>query len=113
MTRFVLKTFNSALPITGASELARRSMLVDAVLVSLPLTSLFAIIRLWRDAQDSLQIVTFANDILWLAAPSLVLLIALPLMLRSGFGFTLSLCGGVLAPNAAHAAVVMLRGGTA
>jgi hypothetical protein len=113
MTQAFLKTFISALPIAGASELAQRSTLAGTLLVSLPLTSLFAIIRSWRDTPDSLRIVTFANDTLWWVPPSFLLFVVLPLMSRSGFGFTLSLCGGVLAPNAVHAAVVMLRGGTA
>lgn len=113
MVQFLLKTFISALLIAGASELARRSTLAGALLVSLPLTSLFAIIWLWRDTHDAVRIASFANDILWLVVPSLVLFIALPLMLRSGFSFTLSLGASVLATIVAYSAVVMLRDGTA
>lgn len=113
MTQFLLKTLISALLIAGASELARRSTLAGALLVSLPLTSLFAIIWLWRDTHDALRIATFASDILWLVLPSLLLFIVLPLMLRTGFGFTLSLGAGVLATIVAYSAVLMLRGGTA
>ncbi|MEO7325398.1 MAG: DUF3147 family protein [Dokdonella sp.] len=113
MTQFLLKTLISALLIASASELARRSTLAGAVLVSLPLTSLFAIVWLWRDTHDAMRIATFANDILWLVVPSLLLFIVLPLMLRSGCSFALSLGGGVLATIVGYSAVVMVRGGAA
>ena len=113
MSQFLLKTLLSALLIAGSSELARRSTFAGALLVSLPLTSLLAILWLWRDGHDPARVAAFAGDILWLVLPSLLLFIVLPLMLRLGYGFWLSIAASVLATMAAYAAVVMLRGGTA
>jgi F0F1-type ATP synthase assembly protein I len=113
MSQFLLKTLISALLIAGSSELARRSTLAGALLVSLPLTSLFAILWLWRDSHDPQRVAAFAAEILWLVLPSLLLFIVLPLMLRLGYGFWLSLGCGVLATIAAYSALVMLRGGSA
>lgn len=97
MSQFLLKTLISALVIAGASELARRSSVHGALLVSLPLTSLLAIVWLWRDGASSAQIAEFSTSILWLVLPSLLLFIVLPLLLRAGFGFWTSLAGACAA----------------
>jgi hypothetical protein len=110
MVPFALKVFLSALLIAGSSELARRSTMAGAILISLPLTSLIAMLWLWRDTHDGERIAAFSVDMLWLVPPSLLLFIVLPLMLRSGFGFWLSLACGVGATMAAYAATVLLRG---
>jgi hypothetical protein len=109
MVPFVLKVFLSALVIAASSELARRSTVAGALLVSLPLTSLIAMLWLWRDTHDSQRIAVFSIDMLWLVPPSLLLFIVLPLMLRSGFGFWPSLGCGLVATMAAYAATVFLR----
>ena len=110
MVSFVFKVFVSALLIAGASELARRSTLAGAILISLPLTSLIAMLWLWRDTHDGARIAAFSIDMLWLVPPSLLLFVVLPLMLRSGFGFWLSLGCGLAATMAAYAVTVLLRG---
>jgi hypothetical protein len=110
MVSFVFKVFVSALVIAGASELARRSTLAGAVLISLPLTSLIAMVWLWRDTHDGVRIAAFSVDMLWLVPPSLLLFVVLALMLRSGFGFWLSLGCGIVATIAAYAATVLVRG---
>ncbi len=113
MLLFSLKVFVSALLIVGASELARRSTMAGALLVSLPLTSLLATMWLWRETHDGERIAAFSVDMLWLVPPSLLLFIVLPLMLRSGFGFWLSLGAGVTATIIAYAIAVLLRGSSA
>lgn len=113
MVAFALKVFFSALLIAGASALARRSTMSGALLVSLPLTSLVAMIWLWLETHDGDRIAAFSIDMLWLVPPSLLLFIVLPLMLRSGFGFWVSLASGVAATIVAYAITVLLRGSTA
>jgi hypothetical protein len=44
---FALKTLITALVIVGASELAKRSALASAILLSLPLTSILDIIGIY------------------------------------------------------------------
>ncbi len=91
MSPFLLKVLVSALVVAGASELARRSSVLGALLASLPLTSILAMIWLWRDGADATRIAEFSTNILWLVLPSLLLFVALPLLLRAGFGFWTSL----------------------
>ena len=110
MTQFLLKVVLSALLIAAASELARRQAWFGALIASLPLTSILALIWLWRDGTESAQIAAFATGILWLVLPSLLLFIVLPLMLRAGFGFWVSLGAGCAATVAGYAlALLALR----
>jgi hypothetical protein len=94
MMQFVLKVLISALVIAGASELARRYSVIGALLASLPLTSILAMIWLWRDGEPAAKIADFSSSIFWLVLPSLLLFITMPLMLRAGHDFWPSLGAG-------------------
>jgi len=91
MTQFLLKVLVSALLVAGAAELARRYSIAGALLASLPLTSILAMIWLWRDGTKETQIADFAASIFWLVLPSLLLFLVMPWMLRAGYGFWPSL----------------------
>ena len=82
----LLKAVLSGLVVAAASELARRSSLLGAVLISLPLTSILAAIWLYRDTGDGAEVAALSWSILWLIVPSLVFFVVLPLALRT-FGF--------------------------
>ncbi|DAC50771.1 MAG TPA: DUF3147 family protein [Candidatus Thalassarchaeaceae archaeon] len=73
--------------VVGASELAKRNELMGALLVSIPLVSILAIIWLYNDTTDTEQVADFTTGILWLVIPSLVLFISLPIFLRRGIEF--------------------------
>ena len=103
MSAFLLKVLVSALLVAAASELARRSSVLGALLASLPLTSILALCWLWRDAAPSDQIAAFATNIFWLVLPSLLLFLVMPALLRAGFGFWPSLGAGCAATAAAYA----------
>ena len=94
MSQFLLKVLVSALVIAGASELARRYSVIGALLASLPLTSILAMVWLWRDGEPTAKIADFSASIFWLVLPSLLLFISMPLMLRAGYGFWSSLGAG-------------------
>ena len=79
----LLKALLSGAIIAVASEAARRSSLLGAILVSLPLTSILAIIWLYRDTRDSAEVVDLSWSILWVIVPSLAFFVVLPLALRS------------------------------
>ena len=92
----VLKAVISGVVVALASEAARRSTLLGAILVSLPLTSILAVTWLYRDTHDSEQVATLSWSILWVIVPSLVFFVALPVALRGGGSFTASMlaaCG--------------------
>jgi uncharacterized membrane protein (GlpM family) len=90
-----------------ASEAARRSTLLGAVIVSLPLTSILAIVWLYRADGDTDEVASFTWSILWVIVPSLVFFVALPLLLRSGITFWLSLALACAATAAAYGVWVL------
>ena len=69
------------------SEAAKRSTLFGALIASLPLTSILAMVWLYIDTGDTEKIARLSAGVFWLVLPSLVLFLSLPVLLRSGLGF--------------------------
>jgi hypothetical protein len=91
MLAVAIKVAVTALLVVAISEVAKRSSLMGAVLASIPLTSVLAMIWLYADTGDAQKVADLAAGIFWLVLPSLALFIALPLMLRAGWPFGPSL----------------------
>jgi hypothetical protein len=91
MLQLALKVALTAILVAAIAEVGKRSTLAGGILASLPLTSVLAMIWLYADTGDTERIAGLATSIFWLVLPSLVLFIALPLMLRAGWPFALSL----------------------
>jgi hypothetical protein len=83
----VIKAAISGVIVALVSEIARRYPGWGGLVASLPLTSLLAMIWLWRDSGDSLKVAELASSTFWFILPSLPLFIVLPMLLRSGLGF--------------------------
>ena len=93
---FVVKTIISALIIAGISELAKRYVPIAAILASLPLTSILAMIWLYRDTKDTQKISRLSTEIFWAVLPSLLFFLVLPFLLKGGIKFPWALlmsCG--------------------
>ena len=88
---YALKVMVTTLLIVAISEVSKRSSLVGAVLASVPLISVMAILWLYIDTKDVEKVSALAVSVFWLVLPSLVLFVMLPLLLKSGWGFYLSL----------------------
>ena len=88
---FVIKIITSALLIAVSSEFAKRSTVVGAIVVSLPLTSLLALVWLYQDTKDTAKIINFSYGIFWAVLPSLLFFIALPVLLKAGLKFWLAM----------------------
>jgi hypothetical protein len=95
----VVRAAVSGVIVVLASEVARRSSILGAALISLPLTSLLAIVWLYRDTRDTDEVASFAWSILWIIPPSLAFFVVLPLALGRGVAF---------APSVALACVVTI-----
>ena len=91
MLYLVIKALLSGVIIMAVSEIARRSPAVGALVVSLPLVSLLAIIWLWRDTKDVTRIADHAEATFWYVIPSLPMFLVLPWMLRGGVAFWVAL----------------------
>lgn len=102
MGYFLFKVLLSALIIAGVSELAQRISWLGALLASLPLTSILAMIWLYRDTGDKMQIAQLSYDIFYLVIPSLLLFLALPFLLKRGLSFYWALFSSALICSLAY-----------
>ena len=91
MLYMVVKAALSGVIILAASEVARRSPTYGALLVSLPLVSILAMIWLWHDTGDSERIAALSEATFWLVLPTLPMFLVLPMLLRHGADFWLAL----------------------
>ena len=103
MLYFVIKTALSGLIVAAVSEVARRHPGWGGLVASLPLTSLLAMIWLWRDSGDSGRVADLAGGTFWFILPSLPLFLILPAMLRAGIGFWISMAIAVAITLALYA----------
>ena len=96
MTYNIIKILISAILIALISEVPKRSTFLGAVLASIPLVSVMAMIWLYVDTNDSLQVVQLSKGIFWLVIPSLVLFITFPFFIRLQFSFYTALSAALL-----------------
>lgn len=89
--QLVLRGIISGALVVGASELAKKNGILGAVLASLPLVSIMALIWLYNDSSDLEKISQFSKGIFWLVLPSLALFISLPIFIKRGIEFWPSL----------------------
>jgi hypothetical protein len=87
MLYFISKCALSGIIIAVVSEVAKRSPALGALIVSLPLLSLLAMLWLWRETGDAEKIASQAESTFWYVLPSLPMFLVLPAMLRAGVGF--------------------------
>lgn len=106
---FLIKVLITALVVATVSEVARRYSLFAAAIASLPLTSILAMIWLYRDTGDLQKIIEHCHGILWLIAPSLVFFIALPFLLQQGVRFYPALIIACVTMSAAYGMFIGVR----
>ena len=104
MLYFVIKAALSGLIVAAVSEIARRSAGWGGLLASLPLTSLLAMVWLWRDTHNGERVAELAGSAFWFILPSLPMFLVLPWLLRSGLGFWLGMAIAVAGTLALYAA---------
>jgi hypothetical protein len=92
--------------VVAVSETAKRSALFGAIIASIPLTSVLAMIWLYIDTGDTEKVARLASGIFWLVLPSLALFVSLPLLLRGGVEFYASLAISVGLTVAAYFAML-------
>ena len=93
MLYLVVKAAISGVIIAFVSEVAKRSPAFGALVASLPLVSVLAVIWLWRDTVDNTRIADQMQATFWYVLPSLPMFLAMPALLRGGVPFWPSLIG--------------------
>jgi len=108
MSYLALKAVVSAIIIVAVAEIAKRSSAAAALLAALPLTSLLAFVWMHVDGMAPARIADVAGQIFWLVLPSLLLFLLLPLLLRQGMSFWMSLALSVAATALCYLALLPL-----
>ena len=103
MLYLLIKAALSGVIVAAVSEIARRYPGWGGLVASLPLTSLLAMLWLWRDTGDPERIAALSVSTIWFFVPSVPLFIALPILLRSGVGFWASIALCVIGTLALYA----------
>jgi hypothetical protein len=103
MLYLFIKAAISGAIVAAVSEIARRYPGWGGLVASLPLTSLLAILWLWRDSGDTMKVAELSQGTIWFILPSLPLFVALPILLRNGVGFWLSMAIVVVGTLALYA----------
>jgi hypothetical protein len=91
MIYFIVKTLITALIVAITSELSRRYPSLAGIILVMPLTCILTFIWIYNEAGDAQKIVQASYDILYLAIPSLLFFVMLPILLKNGINFYISL----------------------
>jgi hypothetical protein len=94
MWYLLVKAALSGILIAIISEVAKRYPGFGGLIASLPLVSVLGMIWLWRDKPDVANMAAHAEATFWFVLPSLPMFLAIPVMLRHGMNFWLSLALG-------------------
>lgn len=108
MLYIAIKALISGILVAAVSEIAKRSPGFGALVASLPLISVLGMIWLWRDTQDVERLAAHAGATFWLVLPSLPMFLLIPLLLRGGVPFWLTLSLGCVLTIALYLAVAWL-----
>ena len=106
MTTILVKTAITAILVVAISELGKRNSFAGALLASLPLTSLLALMWLYRDTGDALQAAQLARGIFWLVLPSLLFFVVFPLAIKLGWGFWPAMAAGIVGTLVAYGLMI-------
>jgi len=108
MTYYIVKIAVTTALIVLISEISKRSTLMGAILASVPLVSVLAMIWLYSETRDAGQVAARARRIFWLVLPSLALFVTLPLLLTRGVDFYASLAIAVAATVVAYFLMIVV-----
>lgn len=96
MTYYLFKIAITTTLVVLISEIAKRSSLFAAVLASIPLVSVLAMIWLYVETRNIDKISQLSTSVFWLVIPSLALFVVLPILLKQGLHFYLSISLSIL-----------------
>jgi len=85
--QYLLKTVISAVLIVAIAEVSKRIPWIGGLIASLPLTSLLAMVWLYKDTHNAPQVGALATSIFWMVLPSLALFVVLPFLIKKEVPF--------------------------
>jgi hypothetical protein len=103
-----VKLVLSAAIIVAVSEISKRLPTVGALVASLPLTSLLAVLWMKFDKVPDEKIATHLWGTFWYVLPSLPMFLLVPWMMRKGMAFSVSLSAGIVLTIALYLGMTVL-----
>jgi hypothetical protein len=104
----VVRAVLSGAVIVTVSELAKRNNFAAAIVHSLPLITLTALVWLYNDTKDTALIARHCESTFWFVLPTLPLFLVVPWLLRRGFHFWPALAIGASVTIALYLLTVRL-----
>lgn len=106
--QLAIKAALSGVLAAAASELARRNPGWGGLVASLPLTTLMALVWLWRDAPDAPRAADFMLGTAYYVVAALPSFVVIALVLRRGAGLGPALTAGSLAAMGGYLVLLWL-----
>ena len=103
MTYYFVKLIITTLIIVVVSEVAKKSTLIGAIIISIPLTSLLAFIWLYFDTRDYQKVIDLSYSTIVMTIPSIIFFIVLPTLLKLKQNFVFSLIISIISTAIAYA----------
>ncbi len=94
MLYLLIKAAISGVIVAVVSEVAKRYPGLGALIASLPLVSVLGMMWLWHDKPDIPNMAAHVEATFWFVLPSLPMFLVIPLLLRNGISFWVSLAMG-------------------
>jgi hypothetical protein len=91
MTYYIVKIVITTVLIVAIAEISKRSSFAGAILASIPIISVLAMTWLYVESKDVTKVAELSTSVFWLFIPSLALFLSLPVLLKQGVNFYLSL----------------------
>jgi hypothetical protein len=86
----------TALIIFAVVQVSERNTMLAAVLASVPIVSVLAMMWMNHDGSSSEEIISFSKNIVWLVIPSLLIFIVMPGLMERGWEFYPALGAGLV-----------------
>jgi hypothetical protein len=104
-----IKVGITAIVVVIVAELSKRDAPAAALLASIPLTSVLAMLWMHQGGAEATEVAAFATEVLWLVLPSCALFVALPMLVQRGWDLVPALGVGLVVTAMAYALVLLLR----
>ena len=105
MFLFVIKAVVSGLLVATISLIAKRYPGWGGLVASLPLVSLLSMLWLYGETRDPEKVAALATGAFWFFLPSIPMFLVIPTMLRSGYGFGVTMAAAIVLTMALYAAM--------
>jgi hypothetical protein len=108
MLQTVIKAALSGVLVMIVAETSKRSPAFGALVASLPLISILAVIWLWNDTGDTVRVANHLEATFYYVLPSLPMFLVMPALLRADYAFWPALGLSVLLTIALYSLVVVV-----